>query len=288
MRKILATGATRNYGPVIRPYLETISARSNFDANFLVMLDCELATPPNVTPVRLGSEVLTMRHSNHCLQHGEFLRAPEFAALAPEDIICFTDGDVLLQRPLAPAELALLESLADGEVLVQFNAGEKDHLLAEYHRLGPASPHGPLEAVLGVRLEAMSCYNTGVVICSKRTWEEILRLYGEYLPVVARHAGFAHYASQQWILSFVFGRHLRVRRLPSTMHSHFHHGRSAGSRFERNVHLEDGEVVLFSHFAMREGLPVTKEGFARHQAEYVRHHLRPRGWRRFFRLPWMG
>lgn len=286
MRKILVTGATRNYFPVIRPYLETISAHSNFDVNILVMLDCDLDTPLNIRPIRLSGEALSVRHSNGCLQHGEFMSAPGFDDFSPDDIVCFTDGDVLMQRPLDAAEIALLESLADDDVLVQFNAGKDDNLRDEYYRLQPATSHAGLEVLLGVDFSALGCYNTGVVVCNKRTWAEILRRYQDYFPLVRQHAGFAHYAAQQWLLSLIFSLHMKVRPMEPSFHAHFHHGRSPRSRFPGNVHHEDEAVVLFSHFAMREGLPISKEGFAKHQSEYLRRNLNKAGWRRLFQSLW--
>ena len=282
MRKILATGATQNYFHVISPYLESISAHSNFDVNMLVMLDCELATPPDVRPVRLCSQVQSIRHSNNCLQHGEFMLAREFEDFAPEDIVCFTDGDVLMQRPLSAAEISLLESLSDDDVLVQFNAGKDDNLRDEYYRLQPAAGHDTLEALLGVNFSALLCYNTGVVVCNKRTWGELLRRYQEYFPMVRQHAAFAHYAGQQWLLSLIFSLHMKVRPMEPSFHTHFCYGRSPVSRFSRNIHHEGEAIVLFSHFAMRDGLPISKEGFAMHQAEYVRRNLKRSGWRRIF------
>jgi hypothetical protein len=282
MRKILVTGATQNYFPVISPYLETISAHSNFDVNILVMLDCDLETPPNIRPVRLSSEALSIRHSNSCLQHGEFMSAPEFGDFSPDDIVCFTDGDVLMQRPLDAGEISLLESLSDNDVLVQFNAGKDDNLRDEYYRLQPAMAHAGLEALLGVDFSTLGCYNTGVVVCNKRTWAEILRRYQDYFPLVKQHAGFTHYAAQQWLLSLIFSLHMKVRPMEPSFHAHFHYGRSPSSRFSGNVHHEDEAVVLFSHFAMREGLPISKEGFAKHQSEYLRRNLNKAGWRRSF------
>lgn len=284
MLKILATGASRNYLPAIGAYLETISAHSNFDVNLLVALDCESAPPRNVRPAPLRNADVSIRHVNHCLQHGEFMRAGAFDAFSAEDIICFTDGDILMQRGLSQAETALLESLTDHDVLVQFNAGPADNLHAEYYRLQPGAPHGQLEALLGTDFRTLSCYNTGVLACNKRTWAEIGRLYAEYFPSVTQHACFAHYASQQWILSLVLARHMKVRPMERSFHSHFHHGRPKGSHFIGNVHHEDGVKVLFSHFAMREGLPISKEGFARHQDEYLRGNLKKFGWRRYFRF----
>ena len=284
MRKILATGASRNYLPSISAYLETISAHSNFDVNILVALDCESAPPINVRLVTLSSAEVSIRHGNHCLQHGEFMRAAAFDAFSAEDIVCFTDGDILMQRGLSQSEMSLLESLSDNDVLVQFNAGKEDNLHAEFYRLRPGAPHHHLESLLGADLRTLGCYNTGVMACNKRTWAEILRLYAGYFPLVKEHAAFAHYASQQWILSLVLARHMNVMPMAPSFHSHFHHGRISGSRFVRSVHHHDDEIVLFSHFAMRDGLPLSKEGFASHQVEYLRRNLKKFGWRRHFRI----
>jgi hypothetical protein len=37
---------------------------------------------------------------------------------------------------------------------------------------------------------------------------------------------------------------------------------------------------------MREGLPISKEGFAKHQSEYLRRNLNKAGWRRLFQSLW--
>jgi hypothetical protein len=284
MKKVLATGATQNYLPVISPYLETISAHSNFDVNILVALDCRAEAPSNVKVAYLSNSVVTIRHSNNCLQHGEFMRAEAFAAFSEEDIICFTDGDILMQRALSQAEISLMESLSDNDVLVQFNAGKDDNLHEEYYRLQPGLPHHHLEFLLGVDFRSLGCFNTGVVACNKKTWGEILRLYTKYFPLVKEHAIFGHYASQQWILSLVLARHMNVMPMAPSFHSHSHHGRISGSRFVRSVHHHDDKVVLLSHFAMSDGLPLSKEGYVKHQEEYLRRNLRKFGWRRYFRI----
>lgn len=281
MRKILATGATKNYLPVIAPYLKTISAHSNFDVNVLVALDCEPEAPANVKVARLRNSLVSIKHSNNCLQHGEFMLAEGFDAFSEQDVICFTDGDILMQRALNQDEIRSLESLADNDVMVQYNSGKDDNLRDEYYRLQPGAPHENLEAKIGRDFRTMGCFNTGVLACNKKTWAELFRLYAEYHPLVREHAAFGHYASQQWILSLILSKHMSVKIMAPSFHTHFHHGRVAGSCFFRNVHHQGDEVVLFSHYAVRDGLDNSKESFARHQSEYLKQNF---GWRRHFRF----
>jgi hypothetical protein len=268
MKKILATGATENYYNTIVPYLKTIELNSNFDDNVLVTLDFKKETFNKVKNSFISNFVVKNKNENNCLQHGEFLKSEYFNSLNDEDIICFTDGDISLQRPLDEEEIKFIESLKDGDIMVQYNAGPKDTLKQEFYRLGPNINHTVVEQDYQINLENILCYNTGVIICNLKTWNILQEKYDEYFTEL-NHI-FSHYAKQQWIISFVIHEFLNPIVMDYSMHTHYHHGRLQDTIFKDDIQYYKEKIVLFSHFSMDHNLPFNKNGFSQQQSRFLR------------------
>lgn len=99
---ILTTASTDNYINSIIPYLKSIQLNSNFDYNILVTLDC-CYSDTTITKVHSGflsNSLVETKNPNNCLQHGEFLKAEIFQQFDDDDYVCFTDGDIIMQRGL--------------------------------------------------------------------------------------------------------------------------------------------------------------------------------------------
>jgi cephalosporin hydroxylase len=268
MKKVLATGATENYYNIIVPYINSIHLNSNFDDNILITLDFFKKEQFNkVKHLYLNSDLVLNKNPNNCLQHGEFLKSNYFNSLKNEDIICFTDGDMILQRPLDNVEISLIESLKNGDVLVQFNAGMKDSLLDEYYRLAPRIEHNFFEQNFQCELFKISCYNTGVIICNLKTWNFIQEKYSEYFPKIKDI--FRHYAKQQWILSYIINKYLNPIVMDYSMHTHYLHGRIPDTYFINNQSYYKNKKILFSHFCMNIDLPIHKQAFSEQQRKYL-------------------
>ena len=76
---ILATGADINYyqKPVFQKYINSIIQNSDFDKNFIVLLDGEVEEDSfyNVEISPIKSSDISCLNINNCLQHGEFIKS---------------------------------------------------------------------------------------------------------------------------------------------------------------------------------------------------------------------
>ena len=116
-RLILSTGSDINYLGKIQPYLNSISTHSNFDENILVFL--------NDSEIKLNNEKINVAHlspshievpnQNNCIQHGEFLKSNYFNKFNDNDVIFFTDGDIIIQRNLTEEEENERRGLVDAD-----------------------------------------------------------------------------------------------------------------------------------------------------------------------------
>jgi len=237
---ILATAATENYLGKIQPYLESINNKSNFDKNILITLDCT-ATYPNLSNIECAffdNGKVVNKNPNNCLQHGEFLKCDIFNSFNDNDIICFTDGDIILQRGLTESEKEQILSLKDNDVLVQYNAGPQDTLLQEGPRLKQ-------KIQMDHSFSQYPCYNTGVVVCNIKTWKQIESMYDIIYPIAKNM--FQHYASQQWVISYIINKCMNPIILDYSFHTHHHHGIIEGNNYRDNCIYHNDDIVLFAH-----------------------------------------
>ncbi|MBI4601303.1 MAG: hypothetical protein HY721_05000 [Planctomycetes bacterium] len=248
-RIVLGTGASASYLPRIVPYLESIEANGEGFEAYLVCVGCPEDAPPRVElgriqPVALARERARGEPGNSCVQHGAFL---EVIPGTERDVVVFTDGDMVLQRPASPAELEFLRTLGDGVVGVSYNAGPEDTLLSEAGRLLAQVPLEALtEGVLGGRRQ-LPVYNTGVIVARRGTYRGLHEAYMARWEEVGGF--FRHYARQQWLLSLVLGTGgFRPVVLPYTFHLHGCYALPPGARFDREGYATyEGERVLFRH-----------------------------------------
>lgn len=223
MKLVLATGSDAGYYEKIQPYLNSIEANSTFDENQLVYLgDEEIEFEyDNIKLSRLNREDCKFINVNNCVQHGEFLHAENIKDLSGDDIICFTDGDIILQRGLSKKERKQLENLKDGDVMAGYNASPSDTLYDEAMRLDYTGKI--VDGLTNIDLRQIMVYNTGVLIMNKNTWQSVYDQYNELWPDVEDM--FEHYAKQQWLLSFVINtKGYNPIIIGYDMHSHGHYG----------------------------------------------------------------
>lgn len=235
---ILATASTNNYSNKIFPYLNSIENYSNFDKNILITLDYH--SNKNFTKIDtyyLSNKIISNKNHNNCIQHGEFLKCPIFDTFDDDDYICFTDGDIIMQRGLDEDEKQLVLSLQDKDILVQYNNGKNDNLYKESKRLSSVTdlPY----------FERYPCYNTGVLICKLKTWKQISFYYSILYPLTSNI--FRHYALQQWTLSYIINYIFNPIIMSYTFHTHHHYGIIDGNTFKNNQIYYENELVLFAH-----------------------------------------
>ena len=168
-----------------------------------------------------------------------------FINYSDNDVICFTDGDIILQRSLTNEELNFLRNLKNGDVFVGYNASPTDTLLDESHRLGH---NGTNHLEFEYNWSKIKVYNTGVLVMNKITWTNLVNEYVVLYPLV--DSMFSHYAKQQWLISFIINtrEYFNVIEMSYDLHNHRHSPSPVGTRQEPNgdVYFED-KLVLFKH-----------------------------------------
>ena len=244
---ILATGSDLNYLPKMSTYLKSIEKNSNFDKNILVFLNNSKINLPykKINIVNVYPESVKQPSPINCLQHGDFLNSPEWDEIAEDnDIICFTDGDMNLQRNLTEKEINMIRLFYDGDVFVGYNASPDDTLLNEYHRL---SPRCALSNDFKY-IDKIKVYNTGVLMMNKKTWKILLNEYIEKYPEI--DPVFGHYAKQQWLISYIINtnNYFNVIEMGYHLHNHTHYKSPKGSVMDNSGIVRfNNDIVLFKH-----------------------------------------
>lgn len=242
MRVILACSADRGYFTTIRPYLETLSTYSRAE-NVLVAVNADPPElPAKVTGVRVDTD--SMRYPpplNHPQSGGFLAQIPG----GDEDVLIFTDGDIKLQRRFTQQEWEWLMSWPIGRVGVSYNSGPGETLYDEALRIQPKTIQLPLDITT---LRTIPCFNTGVIVARRPTWETWYAKTAELWPIV--DATFNHYARQQWGMCWAIHElGLSVEVLPYTFHSHgcYPLPRECGMDIADGSLTYQGETVLFRH-----------------------------------------
>lgn len=240
----LITAANERYFGRIQPYLDSL-ARHGLET-VLVCVGGELYDPglPGVTAVRLD------RAGNHGApaetespQHGAWLSVVD----GPDDeVLLFTDGDIILQRPLTAAETGWLDGLADDEIVVGVNSGPAETLAVEYRRLQPRWPLDQLAAAFGTGVYTWPSYNIGVMAARRRLYREIYTAYMARWDTVT--AALGHAARQQWLVNYTvtaLGRRFVVA--PFSFHANGHYGVPPGVRYEGEQVFYGEHLTAFRH-----------------------------------------
>lgn len=249
MRIILATGSDLNYLSKMRPYLKSIESNSNFDKNILVFVgEDEMELPyKNIDVARLPVSNIQSLNMNKCVQHGDFLNSPEFDSMTnDDDVIIYTDGDIILQRNITEEEITFYKSFKDGDVYVGYNASMTDTLEDESMRLGKTGMVSP-DIKIGL-WPITKVYNTGVLAMNKRTWRKLLEKYNQFYPKV--QFMFYHYAKQQWLISYIIGTddEFNVIEMGYDIHNHRHFPSPEGTSQDQNGDVYfNNKKVLFKH-----------------------------------------
>lgn len=173
-------------------------------------------------------------------QHGAFLQVID----GPDDeTLIFTDGDIVLQRPLTIAELTWLDNLSG--VCCGWNSGPTETLQVEAARLYPRVTPMELLARMG-ELVNRSCYNIGVIAAKRGTWRKI---YEAYMPLWRTVTdAFGHPARQQWLVNYVIHKlDIPVRLMPYSLHANGHYGIPPGVELRQGLAYYQDELVAFRH-----------------------------------------
>lgn len=222
------------------PYLASLNANWPGPVNFLTV-DSD-APPefmerfPKVAAIRVPKVAGSPEYSDS-LQHGAFI---DYVPGDDDDVLIYTDGDIVLQRTPSQAEYAMLRRLPADAVACSWNSGPTETLADEAGRL---FPRGDVAAVFGDL--ARPSYNIGVCAARRSTWERIRDEYMDWYDKAL--AVFAAPQRQQWLVSWTLSRlNLKVVILPYSTHTHGCYPLPAGVSVNGTANY-NGEPVLFRH-----------------------------------------
>jgi hypothetical protein len=245
---ILSVGSDDRYltNPHLINYLKSISLNSNFDFNIISYIGEKNIESgyDNILVTKISPISVKKINKNNCIQHGEFLNGSQFDNFSDQDIICFTDGDMTIQRPLSNDEINFIRNLKDNDVFVGYNKSPEDTLLDEYYRLQPKKLIDEID--FKVDLKNTKVYNTGVLMMNKKTWLMLMNYYIENFNSIDEL--FDHYAKQQWLICYLFKLYnFNVIEMGYNIHNHTHYTSPLGTTNENGIIKYYGDVVLFKH-----------------------------------------
>lgn len=239
----LVTHATPNWIENVTPYLESLNSNSPFE-NWLLVVNGNKDVPYSMLP-KVNHAVVPQTPGapevTHSLQHGSFL---PYVPGPDEDVLIYTDGDIVMQRAPSASEYQMVSELPDNAVMVGYNSSPHETLALEASRLMPRIPD--IATVFNPSILSNSkCYNIGVIIAKRSTWRRIHEKYMELYPLA--YQVFARQQRQQWLVCYVIALlNIRVQVLPYSFHMHGCFALPPGGSVNGTANY-NGEPVLFRH-----------------------------------------
>jgi hypothetical protein len=236
----LITACNEGYYRRMSPYLDSLKRHLDIPAVLVTVgFEPEFCAIDHVHLTRLQNAGAP--YETESPQHGAFLQVID----GPDDeTLIFTDGDIVLQRPLSAIEHAQLDYL-EGAVTCGWNSGPTETLQVEAARLYPRVTPMELLGRMGETVNA-PCYNIGVIAAKRATWQRIYEAYMPLWPVVTQ--AFGHPARQQWLVNYVIARlGIPVRLMPYSLHANGHYGIPPGVTLADGLAYYQGDMVAFRH-----------------------------------------
>lgn len=203
-------------------------------------------------------------HSHNMVQWGRFLDALPF--VQPEDLLCLTDTDLVVQRDLSEAEWKQIEAAcAEGNFCASWNCGPTDNLWAEAQRLklsrkwladNLSDLYSALVSdgetkldVLEYAYSQLPCFNCGVLFATAATFR---RLQAAYESRCAEfYAATSHRSRCQFLMNYcLWVEGIGVAELPASVHVHGHCGLCGlpeGTHWRGEELWVGEEKVVFRH-----------------------------------------
>jgi hypothetical protein len=237
----IVTASNERYWGKIQPYLDSLRANSQLPATLVCVGDRHdpFSTIPTVLLPRcknLGAPLET-----ESPQHGSFLQVLDGPA---DEVLIFTDGDIIMQRPFTEPELAWLDTLPDNTVYAGYNSGPDETLTVEAGRLFPKAPLEQIGRLFG--LMDRPCYNIGVFVARRTTYRAIYDGYMKHWQLACE--AFGHMARQQWLVCWTIHKlGINVQVTPYSFHANGHYGMPAGCHYKDGQLFAGEELVLMRH-----------------------------------------
>lgn len=236
----LITACNEGYYRRMTPYLDSLKRYLDFQATLVTVgFEPEYCVIDHVHLTRIQNAGAP--YETESPQHGAFLQVIE----GPDDeVLVFTDGDIVLQRPLTQIETAQLLSVSG--VACGYNSGPNETLAVEGARLFPRVTPLQLSGRMGEIVNTAPCYNIGVIAARRSIWKNI---YGAYMPLWKTVTeAFGHAARQQWLVNYVIALlGIRVHVMSYGLHANGHYGIPPGVLIRDGLAYYQDELVAFRH-----------------------------------------
>lgn len=237
----LVTACNQRYWSQIVPYLESLREHCPVPATLVCIGDRHHPYSPIGTALLPRACNLGAPMETESPQHGSFLQVIEGS---PDDVIIFTDGDIVMQRPFTEKEFSWLDEMPDNTVYAGWNSGPDETLMVEAGRLFPQVEMSAIERRFG-SLDK-SCYNIGVFAARRSTYQAIYAEYMKRWQLVSE--AFSHAARQQWLVCWTIHHlGLNVQVTPYSFHSNGHYGMPPGCYYQDGLLYSGLEVVCLRH-----------------------------------------
>ena len=242
----LVCSTTADYFDSIKPYLTTVNAFFIGEAT-LFCVDCEPPAGYFDDIPRVSWQTITAEQNHgapegtNSIQHGSFVQF-----FPDNDTIIYTDGDIIMQRPISFAEQVWMQRFPDGVVAAGWNSGHEEKLIHEALRLQPEVDADELRERFGSAIDIHPCFNIGVMVATRDTWQTIHNGYMEKWDLACET--FAHRARQQWLVCQQLGElGIGYQVMPQWFHTHNHYGLPNGVYSHAGVACYDDRIICFRH-----------------------------------------
>jgi hypothetical protein len=177
------------------------------------------------------------------VQHGSFLKVLDGPA---DEILIYTDGDMVMQRQISADELDWLNGFDDDTVSAGWN--QPGETLTDCVRLiQPKVPMGEIGRRFPGELNRWPSLNVGVLAMRRSAWEQVYTAYLERWELAGQT--FEHQARQQWLICYViFYLGMDFQMMPYSFHMHGHFGLKPGMEMHGQDAIGDGRLAVFKHY----------------------------------------
>jgi hypothetical protein len=223
------------------PYLDSLRTHADFPV-YLVGVGFEPPQIPGVCGISIDREQNAgAPDETESIQHGSFTGVIRHKV---SEVVVYTDGDFIMQRPMDDGERRLLK-LKHGQVVTSWNGGPHETLLTEAGRLWQRASSAEMSRLWGEDWHTRPIYNVGFLAMTYRTWIELYKSYMKRWPDAC--SCFAHKARQQWLISYLLSDY-EVTVAPWHLHAHGHFGLQSGMERRPDGIYADGKKALFRHY----------------------------------------
>jgi len=263
----LCTGADKKYfdTKVFNYCLESYSKNTNKIRKVVFLIDdfdYEVNTY-GIEKKYINWRDIKSKNTNKCIQHGEFVKF--FPECNDDDIIIFTDGDIILQREFFDDEINLIQNIPENTFLANFNYKLNSSLddIKDPNTFGRISQF--LKSNYDINPHDIKNYkemNTGVLIGRKKDFSKLSDLYE--LTHQELKSIINHFCYQQYLINVIINKYFNYIPLDYTFHSHAHHSiRNTDESYEYDSIRKSGvpsklilkdekyyyedKVILFAH-----------------------------------------